>query len=282
MTTRTRLALPILALFAAQALSISVHAQQVSTPRPSPNASVSQTVGITEVTVKYSRPGVKGREIWGGLVPYDKVWRTGANDATNFKITDDVTIEGQKLAAGSYSIATIPGKSEWTVIFNKRDDLWGTNGYKQEEDALRVTVKPKPAPFQEWMLFAFEQLSENAATLVLYWEKLMVPIRIEVDTRERVLTKARAAIAWQPMSTAAMYCLQQNTNLDEAMKWIDVSMSINKNYSNSRVKAQLLAKAGKKAEAISMMEDAIAMGAKQKNPPFDFDAMKKLLQEWKQ
>lgn len=254
---------------------------QVATPRPSPKSVLTQSIGITDVTITYSRPGVKGRTIWGELVPFDKVWRTGANEATNFKITDDVKIEGKTLSAGSYSLATVPGKDSWIVIFNKRDDLWGAMGYKQEEDALRVTVKPESAPHREWMEFSFEDLSENSAVLALYWEKLRVPVKIEVDTRELVLSKARKAISYAPSMNAAIFCMQRDILLDEAMKWIDISLMIDKNYWNSRVKAQLLAKAGKKKEAITTMEEAIAMGGKMTNAPFDFDAMKRLLADWK-
>ena len=149
-------------------------------PRLSPNASVSQTIGLTDVAVTYCRPGVKGRVIWGDLVPYDKVWRTGANEATTFSCSDDVMIEGQKLAKGKYSLHTIPTATTWTVIFNKVAEQWGSYSYKQDEDALRVTVTPREGAFQERLCFTFENLADASAQLVLSWEKLQVPIKIEV------------------------------------------------------------------------------------------------------
>ena len=124
---------------------------QVRYPQASPHAVLTQAVGTTDVTIDYHRPGVKGRQVWGGLVPYDKVWRTGANEATMITFSDDVTIDGKPLPKGTYSLHTIPGKSEWTIIFNKVAKQWGSFSYKQEEDALRVNAKPHAAPMTEWM-----------------------------------------------------------------------------------------------------------------------------------
>jgi hypothetical protein len=152
--------------------------------RLSPNASVSQTIGLTDVAITYCRPGVKGRVIWGELVPYDKVWRTGANEATTISFSNDVLIEGQKLPKGKYSLHTIPTATTWTVIFNKVADQWGSYSYKQEEDALRVTVTPRDGDFQERMLFTFDKLTDNSAEIVLSWEKLQVPIKIEIPAAQ--------------------------------------------------------------------------------------------------
>src|SRR5512133_2105001 len=123
-------------------VAIAATAQQVQLPRVSQKASVTQTIGLTDVTITYSRPGVKNRTIWGGLVPYDQVWRTGANEATQIKISSDVTINGQKLAAGSYSLHTIPGKDEWTIVFNGTANQWGSFDYDPAKDTLRVKTKP--------------------------------------------------------------------------------------------------------------------------------------------
>lgn len=147
--------------------------------RVSPNASVSQTIGVTEVTVSYGRPGVKGRTIWGELVPYGEVWRTGANEATTISFSKDVTIEGEPLPAGTYALFTIPKEGEWTIVFSKNAQQWGAFDYDAKQDALRVKVKPQPASPQEWMSFSFEDLSANGAAAVLRWEKLAVPFKIE-------------------------------------------------------------------------------------------------------
>ncbi len=148
-------------------------------PRVSPNASVSQTIGVTEVTISYGRPGVKGRTIWGELVPYGEVWRTGANEATTISFSQDVTIEGEPLPAGTYALFTIPKEGEWTIVFNKTAQQWGAFNYEAKQDALRVKVKPQPTSPQEWMSFSFEELTANGATVVLRWEKLAVPFKIQ-------------------------------------------------------------------------------------------------------
>lgn len=149
-------------------------------PRPSPNASVSQTIGVADVAISYGRPGVKGRKVWGTLVPYGQVWRTGANEATTLSLSHAVAIEGQKLPAGTYALFTIPSANEWTIIFNKTAQQWGAFSYDASQDALRVTVKPQAADHVEWMSFQFEGLSENSATVVLRWGQVAVPFKVEV------------------------------------------------------------------------------------------------------
>lgn len=146
--------------------------------RPSPNAAVSQTIGTTEVVVTYGRPGVKGRTIFGDLQPYGEVWRTGANEATAVTFSDDVTVEGQQLEAGTYSLYTIPGEDTWTVIFNSNLS-WGTE-YDDSKDVLRVEVEPRNAPSMEWFMIYFEELSQTSANMVLHWSTTKVPVTIEV------------------------------------------------------------------------------------------------------
>lgn len=157
--------------------SSSVYAQEQK-PRVSPKAGVSQTVGITNIAVTYSRPGVKGRNIWGELVPFDKIWRAGADEASAISFSGDVTIEGQTLPAGKYSFFTIPGKDKWTLIFNSVAEQWGAYNYDQTKDVLRVEVKPYEGSFVEWLRFSFEDLTKESATLILEWEKLKVPFKI--------------------------------------------------------------------------------------------------------
>lgn len=158
-----------------------IYAQQKEEKvRLSPKASVSQTVGFTNVTISYGRPGVKERKIWGGLVPYDKVWRAGANEATKFTFSTDVILEGKKLSAGSYGFFTIPGKDTWTIIFNKVADQWGAFEYNEAEDALRFSVKPQNSDFTEWLKYEITKTSDSTATISLEWEKLKVPFKVEV------------------------------------------------------------------------------------------------------
>ncbi len=168
-------------------------AQRQAKVRPSLNAGVTQRLGLdTDITIKYCRPGVKGREIWGGLVPYGLApgnksskgkpypWRAGANENTTIEFNNDLLIEGQKLAAGKYGIHIIPSEKDWIIIFSNKNDLWGSYLYNKEEDALRVTVTPVKAIHQEWLMFGFEELAGTSAAAFLHWEKLKVPLKIEV------------------------------------------------------------------------------------------------------
>jgi hypothetical protein len=148
--------------------------------RISPKAEVMQTVGFTDVSIVYSRPGVKGRTIWGKLVPYDAVWRAGANEATKITFSTDVTIEGKKLKKGSYSFFALPGKKEWTIIFNKVADQWGAFEYNESEDALRIKVKTENGVWQEWLAYTISKTSDTTAVIRLEWEKLKVPFKVEV------------------------------------------------------------------------------------------------------
>lgn len=151
-----------------------------SEPRASPNASVSQTIGTTDVTITYGRPSVKGRTVFGELEPYGSVWRTGANEATTITFSGDVTVEGQPLAAGTYGLFSIPGEDEWVVVFNKVANQWGAYEYDEKQDALRVTVTPEEAPHSELLTFAFDDVSQDVATASFHWGTVRVPFRIAV------------------------------------------------------------------------------------------------------
>jgi hypothetical protein len=148
--------------------------------RISPKAEVMQTIGFTDIRIVYSRPGVKGRTIWGKLVPYDAVWRAGANEATKITFSTDVTIAGKKLKKGAYSFFAIPGKNEWTIIFNKVADQWGAFEYNESEDALRIKVKTEEGVWQEWLSYTISKTSDSSAVIRLEWEKIKVPFKVEV------------------------------------------------------------------------------------------------------
>lgn len=148
--------------------------------RQSPNATVSQTVGTTEISISYGRPAVQGRDVFGGLVPFDQVWRTGANEATTITFSDDVSIEGEPLSAGTYGLFTIPGEDQWTIIFNNVATQWGAFDYNNEEDALRVKVEPQEGIPMEQMMFYFTEITENSGTIVLHWDETKVPFTVEV------------------------------------------------------------------------------------------------------
>jgi len=270
-------------LAALAATAVSAQQQPLTVPRPSPNASLSQTIGITEVVLHYSRPGVKGRAIWGGLVPYKEVWRTGANENTTISFSTPVKIEGQELPAGLYGLQTIPTPGEWTIIFSKDAQLWGAFDYKQEHDALRVVVRSAPADFQERMSFEIGDLTDTSAKVVLRWEKLQVPFKIEVDTPKLVADAGKNSMRWQTGVQAANYCIQNNTCLDDAGRWLEASIALDANFSNQRAKAQLLAKKNDYKGAVAAGEKALAAGkaAKQQPPAEQLTDLEKSIAEWK-
>lgn len=258
-----------------------IHAQQFRTPRPSPNAAATQTVGVTDITIDYSSPGVKERKIWGDLVPYNQIWRTGANEVTSITFSDPVKINGNNLEAGTYGIHTIPREKEWDVIFSGDTKVNDPSTFNEKEEVLRLKVKPVENAFTERMIFTFSDMTENSAIVNLVWEKIKVSFKVETDTQELTLEKARKMVDWNTPFQAAQYCLTNNTNLDEAEKWIEASTLMNGNYWNMRIKARILEKLGKKGEAISIMEQAIELGNAMKDKPFDFAQIQKMLADWK-
>jgi hypothetical protein len=249
-------------------------------PRISQGAKITQVVGLSEVTIYYHRPGVKGRTIWGGLLPYDSVWRAGANEPTLFTFSDEVTIEGKKLAAGTYRFVTFPGKDKWTVVFNSEVKNWGTM-YDAQYDVHKFTVTPETAAHEEWMSFGFTDLTPSSARLVLAWEKVKISFKIEFNTAGKI----QASIGtWQVMNNAARYALTEKVYSTEAMGWVERSIMLDKNPTNLGTKAELLAAAGKTKEAIAAAEEALAVG-KAKDPKFDGSrqgqALTKLVSDWK-
>ena len=262
------------ALAVAVAVAAAPLVAQFEAPLPSPNAKVTQRVGVTEMTVSYSRPGVKGRVIWGGLVPYDKPWRTGANRATTYTTTDDVLVEGKKLPAGTYSIVTIPGKEQWTVIFNKDPDLWFKTEYDEKKDALRVAVKPETVDFVETFTIVFRNVTSDSTSLAFIWEKLRVPVSLKVDTKGLVVAKGRTAVAaakaddWEtPLSVGRTFFNEKAGNPGEAMKFVERSISIKKGWSNTALMARMLAADGKTVEAVKLGDEAVALAKASPDKP---------------
>jgi hypothetical protein len=266
---------------------------QLQAPLPSPNATVSQTIGVTKIEIVYSRPHVKGptrkedRVIWGALVPYDKVWRTGANAATKFTVDTDVTVDGQKLAAGSYALYTIPGKTEWTVIFNK--DASGSVGdYSAEKDALRVRVRPEAAEMHELFTIGFPQVTSSSAVMAIKWEKLSVPVNLSVDTNALFLSNAKDAVAkakaddWRTPLTAARYLSDNKYAPADAAAFLDKSLSVKETFANLSTKAGFLAGEGKKKEAVVAAQKALALKDTEPKPsPEAVADLEKKVAEWK-
>jgi hypothetical protein len=257
------------------------NAQQFRTPRPSPDATVTQTIGVTDITIDYSSPGVKERKVWGDLVPYEKVWRTGANEVTSITFSDAVKLNGNNLIAGTYGVHTIPRETEWDVIFSRDTKVNDPSNFDEKKEGLRIKVKPTENPFSERMIFTFSDMTEISAMVNLIWEKIKISFKVETETQDLTLSKARKMVDWNTPYQAAQYCLTNNVNLDEAVKWIEASTLLNENYWNMRIKARLLEKIGRKNEAVTVMERAIELGNGLPNKPFDFEQMQKMLSDWK-
>lgn len=225
-------------------------------PQPSPAARVEETVGLTRLSVEYHRPAVNGRKIWGALVPFGQVWRAGANENTIFTTSSPIKVQGKTLAAGSYGLHMIPTANDWTIIFNKVTTAWGSFSYDQKQDALRVTVKPQPAPeLEERLSYRFDDPTDKATTLTLRWEKLAVPVRIDIDTPAVVMNSMRgellglAQFFWQPWANAATYWVQNGGNLDEAQRFADKSLTFGPHFAAFRARAAVAEKKGDKKKA---------------------------------
>lgn len=237
----------------------------LTTPRVSPQAEITQQIGLSKITITYSRPGVKGRTIWGELVPYGKVWRAGADENTTINFSDPVKVEGKDLAAGKYGLHMIPTETEWTIIFSSVNTGWGSYGYDEKDDVLRITVTPREAPFEERLSYRFDHLTDNSTMVTLYWEKLAIPFRVEFDVPSIVLAHMHQELRglpqfyWQPWNQAANYCLRQGLNYTEALNWIERSIAINENFTNLQTKAGLLEKMGRTEEAKKLQEYSFSL-----------------------
>ena len=259
---------------------------ELKLPRPSPKAVVTQTIGLTDFTVTYSRPGVKSRKIWGGLVPYGEVWRTGANEATSFVTTGEATVGGKKIPAGEYSLYTLPTANDWTVIISTEKGAWGSFTYAKDKDAHRFTAKPAASPHEEWMRFSFENLTPSSGDLVLHWEKLKLAIPIEVATHDQAMASIRTEMAamkaddWQTPYRAAQYLFNAGVNQEEAMKWAEQSVATKPGLFNLSLLADMKMKAGNSKEAISTAERALKAGKEDPEKP-DTRAIEAKLAEWK-
>lgn len=232
-------------------------------PRASQHATVSQRIGITDITINYHRPLANGRQIWGKTVPYDRVWRAGANENTTITFTDAVTIEGQALEKGTYGLHMIPGKDQWTVIFSKNASSWGAFTYKQEEDALRVTVKPQTAEAHDALSYDFDDLKADSAVVTMRWDKVAVPFKVAVNVNDIVTASIHKQMRgypqyyWEGWDDAAGYLLANKINLDEALKYEDQSIGIEERYDNLMGKSKILEAQGKTAEAATAKSKAL-------------------------
>ena len=249
---------------------------QIRLPSPSPGASVMQTIGTTDVTVKYSRPSLKGREAFtSALVPYGKVWRTGANTATNITTTTDMMVNGQKLAAGTYALLSIPDQSQWTLIFSKNAATSEQN-YKQDEDALRVMATPATTGEKvETFTINFSDVTDSTANMNIMWGMAKTTAKLGVDVNTNAAANVDKAVTEKPedpavLQAAANYNLSKGRNLDQALAWTDKSIGMKETFRNVWVKAQILAKMGKFAEAVPMAQKAMSIGETSNDAAFPF------------
>jgi Protein of unknown function (DUF2911) len=262
MTTRAAL---VLVALCATVQPTAAQAPPLSLPQPSPAATVTQQVGLTDITISYHRPAVNKREVWGKLVPYDQVWRAGANENTVITFSSDVTVGGQKIAAGSYGLHMIPAQKDWTVILSRESHAWGSFFYDQKDDAARFTVTPKPSDFVERLAYTFDDPSDHGVTATLRWEKLAVPLTIDVDTPAVVSASLRTQLKglqgffWQPFAQAAAYCANHNVNLEEAQAWADKAVQLNENFTTLRAQALVSEKRGDTARAQQLRDKAMTL-----------------------
>ncbi len=232
-------------------------------PRASQHAMVSQRIGITDITINYHRPLANGRQIWGKVVPYGQVWRAGANENTTITFTDPVTIEGQALDKGTYGVHMIPGEKEWTVIFSKDATSWGSFSYKQDMDALRVTVKPQAADVHDALTYDFDDVKPDSAVVTMRWEKVAVPFKVQVNVNEIVTAAIHRQLYglnqyyWEGWDDAAQYFLVNKINLDEALKYEDQSIQSEERYDNLMNKSKILDAMGRKQDAEAFRAKAL-------------------------
>lgn len=274
---------------------------QLTLPRESQKQETSQSVGDAKVSISLHRPNVKGRKIFGCstdkvlqqgnntnlpcLVPYGQVWRTGANEATVVEFSGDVMINGQKLPKGKYSLHTIPGETEWTIIFSKNWGQWGSFTYDVKDDALRVTAKPVASEFHETMSIEVENVKANSADFYVRWDKVSVPFTVDVgDVNARLIEDTRRRMISEPVQLANFVLAQKMTgSYQEALGWVENSIKLRETFANLNTKARLLAEMGRKAEAIATAEKAIQIG-KASTPPANPNAVAALegeVQKWK-
>ena len=257
------------------------YSQNLVTPQPSPTEEIKQNFGLSQIEVSYSRPGVKGRKIFGDLVPYNKVWRTGANSATTITFGDDVMIEGTKIPAGKYGLLSIPGENEWTIIFTKQTDVTNAAAYKQNQDVLRVSVKPFQLPFSvQNFTISFNDITGDSCKLELMWDNVYVSVPVTTDVDSKVMTQIKQVIDAdnRPYFQAAQYYIDNNKDLNQAVVWLDKAIAQNPDaYYMYYQKARALAKLGKKQDAIVASNKSIELAKNAKND--DYVALNEKLQK---
>ncbi|HEV2210384.1 MAG TPA: DUF2911 domain-containing protein [Verrucomicrobiae bacterium] len=251
--------------------SLEAQTPRLQFPSPSPGCTLKQHVGLTDIEISYSRPGVKGRQIFGGLVPYGEVWRTGANGSTKISFSTPVKLNGNEIPAGKYALYTIPGESEWTIIISKNTSLNGAFGYDAKDDLVRFKAEPTSlSEHLESFTIDFTDIRDDSAMLYLAWENTLVPMRLEMDVVSTLTPRIEAAMAEpgdnKPYYPAAMFYYDHGQDLQQARKWIDAAAAKNETYYILHLKAKILAKLGDKDGAIAAAKRSSELAVKAEGP----------------
>jgi len=242
-------------------------------PQASPLGEVEQVVGLTSVDVEYSRPSVKDRVIFGDMLPFDKLWRTGANKNTTIEFSGPVKFGGVEVDAGKYSMFTVPGKSSWVVHLNKNTEQWGEGDFKEEECVASVKVPVTTGEFTETLTFSFDNVVNDNADLVLRWEKVKVAIPINADATKQALANITAAMAKGDMkgggySSSARFCLDRNVMTKDALGWAEKGVEMDKKYWNLHTLARAQAANGLTKQAVATAEESMKMAQEAKNEAY--------------
>lgn len=269
-------------LFAAALyLCFSAEAQQLNTPQPSPTASIKQNFALSSIEISYSRPGVKGRKVFGDLVPFGKVWRTGANNATTITFGEEVMIGGTKVPAGKYGLLTIPDQNEWTVIISKATNITSPADYKQDQDVVRVKAKAEKTPFNiETFMITVDDIKSNSCNIGMGWENTWVSFPITADVDSKVMNQIKNTMEGdnKPYFNAAVYYIDNGKDLAKAVEWLDKAYAQNQEgfwilYQKARAQKML----GKKNDALATSNKSIEIAKKAKND--DYVALNEKLQK---
>lgn len=266
------------------ALLLAGSASAQKLPAPSPPGEVEQVVGLTKVEVEYNRPSARGRKVFGDLVPYGQVWRTGANLCTTIELEGPVEVQGQRLPGGKYSIFTIPGEDTWVVIFNKNTELWGEGDRKEEEDVLTVKVKPQPTEYTETLTISFDGVVDDKARLDLRWEKTRVSLDLYADATKQALANIDEALAkpdadFRAYHSSARFCVDRNLKPAEALAWATKSVELDRKFWNLHTLALAQAQNGKYKEAIATAEASMKMAQEAKYEAY-VSMNKVKIEEW--
>ena len=268
----------------ALALALPLHGAAQDLPQPSPRGTVEQVVGLTQVKVDYSRPSAKGRKIFGDLVPYGQLWRTGANMCSTVELSGPIMVSGKQVAKGKYSLFTIPGEKEWTIILNSDTTLGGTDGYDQAKDAARFPASPATAEWTETFTIDLDEVKDDKARVDLRWERTRVSFVIHADASEQALANIKEAMGKSDIKAGtygrcARYCVDKGIMLPEALTWAEKSVSMDKKYWTLHTLALCQAANGKYKEAVATANESMAM-AQAENDGSYVGMNKARIEEW--